>query len=752
MDDNQDKIQSEGKRRKIRKGTRSCWECKKRKMRCVFADVGSPSAVVAEQPVCIGCQRRGTKCISQEFEQVESKDKPEKPTLDRKGGRRTNRQDRVAKVEALLDQLITTVRQDRAPVIVEEAPETSETSITLNHGIPTPASIDSGSSRSLSLHKPSNDHGPVENESKYEQLSHALHTALPSQEVIKMICNTCGSTATLFHEMLSIPYSSLERNGLAPPESLLDIPTANSHPVSIAKYMLSMAIFLQHLHPDSLRAANDKLMSKSSLRTLTERLAETAINHVTTNDEFNGGSIEGLECVMMESSYQANSGNLRRSWIANRRAMTVAQLMNLHRGDNRAQYKVLDPTKTKVHPQYMWFRIVFHDRHLCLMLGLTQGSLDRRMATGAAFENDTPTGRLERMHCILASRILERNESSPSSDDNFILTQNLDTELQKAARSLPSKWWLMPNLDRVADDPRALFWDMGRLFNQLYHYNLLSQLHLPYMLRAAPEWRHEYSRMTCANAARDVLLRFIMFRSFNRNDFCCRTVDFFALMAAITLLLAHLGNHRVPQASSPLAHQYPSDRAMIEQAQMNMEKISRVNGDVLSAQSTNLLSKLLYIESETIDGTTSAESLSVQVPETEELLQPEEANNGVVRMEIPYFGTIRIARSGVLSRELHAPVIDMPDSKRSPEATVHASTYNDLAENGGFGTMAEASYSSVDSLPAQPSQYPSIVPDDLLHQGQGPGLTAGMDDWAFQGVDMALFDSLMKGVDDYEVE
>lgn len=156
MEEDQDKTQSEAKRRKIRKGTRSCWECKKRKMRCVFADVVSPTEVAGEQPDCIGCQRRGTKCISQEFEQVESKDKPEKPTLDRKGGRRTNRQDRVAKVEALLDQLITTVRQDRAPLVVEEASETSETSTTLNHGIPTPASIDPGSSRSLSLQKPSN--------------------------------------------------------------------------------------------------------------------------------------------------------------------------------------------------------------------------------------------------------------------------------------------------------------------------------------------------------------------------------------------------------------------------------------------------------------------------------------------------------------------------------------------------------------------------------------------------------------------
>lgn len=159
MDEDQNKTQSEAKRRKIRKGTRSCWECKKRKMRCVFADVGSPIEVAAEQLVCIGCQRRGTKCISQEFEQVESKDKPGKPTLlDRKGGRRINRQDRVAKVEPLLDQLIqliTTVHQDRAPLVIEEASETSETSTALNRGILTPASIDPGSSRSLSLHKPS---------------------------------------------------------------------------------------------------------------------------------------------------------------------------------------------------------------------------------------------------------------------------------------------------------------------------------------------------------------------------------------------------------------------------------------------------------------------------------------------------------------------------------------------------------------------------------------------------------------------
>lgn len=155
MDEDQGNPQSEAKRRKIRKGTRSCWECKKRKMRCVFADVDSPIEVGPEQLVCVGCQRRGTKCIGQEFELVEGKDKSENSTLQKKAGRRIGRQDRVAKVEALLDQLITTVRHDRAPPVAGEASETSETSPKLNHGIPTPASIDLGFSWSLPLHKPS---------------------------------------------------------------------------------------------------------------------------------------------------------------------------------------------------------------------------------------------------------------------------------------------------------------------------------------------------------------------------------------------------------------------------------------------------------------------------------------------------------------------------------------------------------------------------------------------------------------------
>lgn len=66
--------------------------------------------------------------------------------------------------------------------------------------------------------------------------------------------------------------------------------------------------------------------------------------------------------------------------------MGIAQLMGTNRSDHQAQYKVLD-LKTKYHPQLMWFQIVFLDRYLCLMLGLSQGCIDRCMASDAMLAN-----------------------------------------------------------------------------------------------------------------------------------------------------------------------------------------------------------------------------------------------------------------------------------------------------------------------------------------------------------------------------
>lgn len=542
-------------------------------------------------------------------------------------------------------------------------------------------------------------------------------------------------------------------------------PQPNMHPILIARHMLQLAIFLQHLPPD-LHKEIEGLSEPP--RVIMERLADLAIYHVTTNEALIG-SIESLECIMLESLYQVNIGSLRRSWVAGRRAMSLAQLMGFHRPDNQTLYKVLDP-QTKYDSRIMWLRIMTLDRQLCLLLGLPEGCIDHSMASETHIANDCPMGRLEQLHCVAMSRILNRNASKPSGQDHTA-TRAIDLDLQKAANSLPSKWWLAPKLDNASNDLQAVFWDTRRLVLQICHYNLLNQLHLPYMLRpSSAEKKYEYSRITCVNASREVLSRYNSLRSFNRIAYSCRTVDFLALMAAMALLLAHMDSHS-DGAENLLANQYLGDRGMIEQVQEHMAEINRLNSDELSAQSADLLKSLLAIDLEKGHGRVSVrEAGSDGMLPHDGVVSEEES---VVRVHIPYFGVIRIARE-----KQHAATLGTSSSSSNSEAQLRLSCLTHPTDPLSTGPLSSGPLSTSSSISTNntpnPLSFPVAdtagphefsapfahqqqqpcpttfsdpglsLPPSALMQGGHPGLAAGREDWAFQGVDMAFFESIMR--------
>jgi hypothetical protein len=289
--------------------------------------------------------------------------------------------------------------------------------------------IDNGTrSSNLDLEKAS----PISS-TKYEKLSQTLHSSLPSQENITMIIKSCGKTSPLFYQMQCVPYKHLDKAKSL--ETLFKRPSSNMHPVLIARYMLHLATALQHLHPSSFREMNG--LSEQP-REMMKRLADIATRLVTTNDDLMS-CVEGLDCMMIETWYHANGGYPQKALITIRRAMTIAQLMGFHR-HGKAQCNIVDK-ESQIYPEYIWFRILSLERYLCMMLGTPQASLDRNMASETLLEEDTAMGRLDRIHCVVMSRILERNHTAPSVSD-FVLTQEIDQVLQNAARDFPSKWWL----------------------------------------------------------------------------------------------------------------------------------------------------------------------------------------------------------------------------------------------------------------------------------------------------------------------
>lgn len=94
IDENDAQSAAKAKRRKIRKGTHSCWECRQRKMKCTFN--------LPTDDTCSRCHRRGIKCVSQEY--------PEEVTTI--SDRNLRMGDRIAKVEVLVEQLLQKAPRD----------------------------------------------------------------------------------------------------------------------------------------------------------------------------------------------------------------------------------------------------------------------------------------------------------------------------------------------------------------------------------------------------------------------------------------------------------------------------------------------------------------------------------------------------------------------------------------------------------------------------------------------------------------
>ncbi|KAL4745920.1 hypothetical protein BDW72DRAFT_198193 [Aspergillus terricola var. indicus] len=228
-----------------------------------------------------------------------------------------------------------------------------------------------------------------------------------------------------------------------------------------------------------------------------------------------------------------------------------------------------------------------------------------------------------------------------------------------------------------------------------------------------------------------------MLRRWNRVAFSCRTVDFIALMTAMTLLLAHLDRYQSPQADDFLAAQALGDRAMIEQAQEHMEELDRLNADPLCARSARLLRRLLAIEARAADGENfrSAQAVHVQNPENESKLEATHSDGKHVY--IPYFDIIQAAGEIVSAAATAQPstrTVIPPGPKGSPQTrpvAAAATTPSRPAPDNNVHGLPEPSVSGV-------------LSDDPMQLFGYPGM-AGVEDEAFQDMDLAFLDNLMRG-------
>jgi hypothetical protein len=607
---------SSAKRRKIRKGTFSCWECKNRKIRCKL----EPRSKIE----CQFCQRRGLACISQEF--------PD-PAESGFGGLEATDLQQDGLEQRSLERTWSFPGEDVGVV--------GDHSASLSYWLDVPANV----------RRP---HLPLE--LIPDLLSSRLHSILPDAKTATLIMNR----GKFFSLPIHIRRHSLQKviSSIQSVEAVAQVstlPTPSAHPLHFARKLIQLALCLQQM--DATATERLEIQLKESVHDIARRYVEIASCYVTSQDSL-VQSQDGLGTFMLEACYHINIGNLRSAWLLFRRALSIAQLLGLPRPSAR----IGDSAES------VWFHLIYADRFMSLMLGLPCAISEDNFTTEIPSAEHSEFEKLERIHVIVLGRIIARNlrmqrhqrkGNNDACHEDYKVTQDIDYSMKQATKAFPVAWWTSPTLeDGVADE--EIMNKTANLLGQMHHYSYLAILHLPYVIYNSlsqsitnsgstgdPKCDYSYSNTAALSASREALSRFLVLRKFHQV-LSYRSLDDKAYLNAILVILSHINGHRLGRGNV-LEHQRPQDLTLLHDVILCMEVAARRNIDALSRTNIQNLKKIMAIEAECAEGI----GFDMWLEENPEENQSHDLNKQKVelRMKVPYFGTLYIARQELIDSQ-----------------------------------------------------------------------------------------------------
>jgi hypothetical protein len=266
---------------------------------------------------------------------------------------------------------------------------------------------------------------------------------------------------------------------------------------------------------------------------------------------------------------------------------------------------------------------------------------------------------------------------------------------------MPQSWWNLPTDNEFLKMCNAeVTMEMDRMLGQLWHFQIETLVHLPFMLRSATDRRYDYSKICCLNACRELIQRWLLLRKCEEQPFICYIVDFQAFMSAIIILLGLMG----PASQGILdPRQRDQDRRMVDELVQRIERTVVAYRYELGTQCAAVLKTLI---------STDLNGLA-----------------GNLHLKIPYFGVLTLV-SGAQAANL---------DRRTP-STTPASFPNDFCKPALETTPV---------WPEAPSIEQNMMPPPVLSfaSTQFPGLEDLDIDlsaqWQFRDSDIRVFDSLL---------
>ncbi|KAL5333145.1 hypothetical protein BJX70DRAFT_78510 [Aspergillus crustosus] len=610
--------------RRMRLGTRSCAECRRRKVRCIYPPHSS---------CCQQCEAHGTSCHQQSPRST--------ATVAQKshdGSLTEDLNERIRQLERLVGQMCNaspgSLQQPRqmgqADALKYLCPSYSLTS----NAYPSPVSED--------------DDDPAQGSLQDSPLVDLMRRALSIEDAVRhSACDSistdrCGPTIRalralkLAPEYMSLVLQMTEKYwplwpivppGFVPeaPSDPLGIQAATTfinhsiqseNPEVVAKDVLWLALCIQQL-PSDFDSLHHRLPCPRRV------LFDAYLNGAETllQGPYDGlNNFTFLECLMLLAKLYINMGKPRKAWLAVRRAINSVLLQ----GPQSAQR----PDAERL--QAIWLQIWSFDRQLSMFMGLPHSVPDSYPGP-IPIPDDDFSARFQQAIGVVAGIIGERNLNLETAD--YSSMSGIEHELFKLREMMPIEWDL-PNTPDLS---------LGQVYTKqigkFYYHFLLKNAHFPYMLRR-PQTEDPYlhSREIAVGASRKMIEHYHGLRHSAQGEvLICDLMDFQVFSAAIVLAI----NLLCPDTPTNTS-QDQNDWALIQELSTTLGALAKAMTCSIAKQASQLLDYL------------HAAGHGLYTHDT-----PFEA-------VIPYFGKVRISHlrekgyeSGSSATDQHTPPFNM---------------------------------------------------------------------------------------------
>ncbi|PSS08493.1 hypothetical protein M430DRAFT_109925 [Amorphotheca resinae ATCC 22711] len=532
----------------MRLGTRSCAECRRRKVRCVYPP---------NNPTCEECALHDVRCT------------PQRPGTQRTT--RTGRAHGLVDLQRRLEDLEGTVRRvcnaidpSLGSLSLAELETNVTEALARLRPVPLPETI--GEDASMNRTNTVNFSG-----SESESLN--LNRLIPRLDSLTLILELTEKYWPLWPAIPERPVTSsdqLEPGSVASARDFILDSLGSGTPAAVAKSVLWLALCIQQLPRDFGNRCSNLPASPNDLINSYLSGAETLL----LVDEDTGGTREGLEALALQSKLYIDMGRPRKAWLTIRRGLNLAILLGLHHPDE----------STSIRQKALWSYFWQFDRQLSLILGFPYAIVDSHPGISEVHIEDSIEARAMHRLSIIAGHIIERNQNHRHV--GYAATVRINQELEQFRDEIPQHWW-----DAIPSSTMSLEALHDQQAVKLIYYQLQKFLHLPYMLKSPVDKRFENSRVLALEASRKMIGCYQTLRNGSgQSIIICDLMDFQVFTAAVTIVINLLS-----QSSECSVHQQDEDWELVQCTARSLKDVSIKLECAVAGQAAQLLEYLLEV-------------------------------------------------------------------------------------------------------------------------------------------------------------